>query len=104
MDQAKLNEEMPIVPHGGECCGCIFAIIEGNKVNLMCNECEAVVGTIETKILVGLRGLDSVLVECPYCGAGHIAAGFTELYAYICRSCGAAVELKGAQKKTERPM
>lgn len=47
--------DLPIVPHGVlpgvECCGCIVAVVNDNNVELRCNECDAIVGTIQADIL-----------------------------------------------------
>ena len=53
MDQEfsdELTGLMPVVPHGisgVDCSGRIIAAVEGNDVELRCNECGAVVGVVQ---------------------------------------------------------
>jgi len=65
-----LTGQMPIVPHqailGVECCGCIVAAVEGNSVELRCNECGAVLGVVQADILRALLGLESAEATCPH--------------------------------------
>ena len=49
----ELTSLMPIVAHelaGVDCCGCIVAAVEGDNVELRCNECGAVVGVIQIDV------------------------------------------------------
>ena len=49
-----LPDRFPIIAHesaGVDCCGCIVSIIQGNDVELRCNECGAVVGVVRIEIL-----------------------------------------------------
>jgi endogenous inhibitor of DNA gyrase (YacG/DUF329 family) len=62
----SLADRFPIIPHQGNaagqyCCGCIVAegAIHESTTTLRCNECEMVVGTINTGILVDLVNLAS---------------------------------------------
>jgi predicted RNA-binding Zn-ribbon protein involved in translation (DUF1610 family) len=72
---SELTARMPIIPHetaaGVDCCGCIVAVVEGNNVELRCNECGAVVGVVQLDILKGLFGLDCA-TACPRCGKEHV--------------------------------
>jgi hypothetical protein len=65
---SELTGRMPIVPHGTaagvDCCGCIVAVVEGDNVELRCNECGAVVGVVQLDILKGLIGLDQAKNSC----------------------------------------
>jgi hypothetical protein len=57
----ELTSLMPVVRHGlagVECNGCIVAVVEGGTVELQCNQCEAVVGVVQTGIMEGLLGWD----------------------------------------------
>ncbi len=83
---------MPHVLTGVECCGCISACIEGETVKLVCNECEAVVDTVNLSILTQLLGLDCAKATCPYCGMANTFPGFTEMIAYTYKHCGRGVE------------
>jgi hypothetical protein len=58
MDDAL--KDFPIIPHeatGVDCCGCIVVNVRGNDAELMCNECDAVVGVVNVAILRDLVGL-----------------------------------------------
>jgi hypothetical protein len=86
-----LTGSMPIVPHettGVDCCGCIVAAVDGNNVELRCNECGAVVGVIQIDILRGLLGIECATAKCPHCGTLNKFPGFSEMLAYTCRGCG----------------
>jgi hypothetical protein len=65
-----LTGQMPIVPHraipGVDCWGCIVAAVEGNSVELRCNECGAVLGVVQADILRALLGLESAEATCPH--------------------------------------
>jgi hypothetical protein len=56
-----LTGRMPIVAHedipGVDCCGCIVAAVEGQNVELRCNECGAVVGVVQIDVLRALLDL-----------------------------------------------
>ena len=93
----ELTSRMPIVPHeaaGVDCCGCIVAAVEGDNVELRCNECGAVVGVIQIGILKDLLGLESAAQTCPHCGTLNTAPGFSQMKAYVCTNCGKAVEVQ----------
>jgi ssDNA-binding Zn-finger/Zn-ribbon topoisomerase 1 len=96
---SELTGRMPFVPHekvpGVDCCGCIIAVVEGNKVELRCNECGAVVGVVQLDILKGLLGLDCATTTCPRCGHENSFAGLERMRAYTCRGCGKAVTPQG---------
>jgi hypothetical protein len=58
----------PVVPHrsaGVDCVGCIVPETDGDEITLKCNECGAVVGTIDVAILKALTQAisDSILVH-----------------------------------------
>jgi hypothetical protein len=67
-----LTARMPIVPPGTvtgvDCCGCIVAVVDRSNVELRCNECGAVVGVVQSRIMEGLLGLDCPEAVCPHCG------------------------------------
>jgi hypothetical protein len=57
----ELSGLMPVVPHrlgGGDCDGCIVAVVESDTVELRCNKCGAVVGVVQAGIMEGLLGLE----------------------------------------------
>jgi hypothetical protein len=98
MHAKALNEALPIVPHEVarvDCCGCIVANVEGETVKLFCNECGAVVGTVNLSILTAswagvreshlpvlrqgqhlprLYGDDRVHLQASWAGSGASAA------------------------------
>lgn len=81
--------ELPIVPHevaGVDCCGCITAEVNGDDVELRCNECGALVGTVQIDIFRGLLGLDGAKAECPHCGEINRFPGFPEMVTYTCKA------------------
>src|SRR6476620_6903550 len=92
---AELTSRMPIVPHstaaGVDCCGCIIAAVQGNNVELRCNESGTVVGVVHLDILKGLLGLECATATCPHCGKVNTFSGFTKVSAYVCAECGKAV-------------
>ena len=64
---SDLNNLLPIIPHestGVDCCGCMIAREHGNDTELLCNECGAVLGVMNTAILNDLISL------MPSTGAG----------------------------------
>jgi hypothetical protein len=47
-------DDFPIIPHesaGVDCLGCLIVNVRGNDAELVCNECGAVVGVMNTGIL-----------------------------------------------------
>jgi len=55
-----LPNAFPHIPHesaGVDCCGCIVPKVLGNDAELRCNECGAVVGVVNTRILEDLVSL-----------------------------------------------
>jgi len=52
------NEELPIVPHSDvgdpECCGCLTTVERGDQIDIICNECGALVRTVPTAEVVQL--------------------------------------------------
>src|ERR1022692_129484 len=51
--------DFPTIPHDptGECCGCIILRESGKDLELVCNECRAVVGKVNAVILQDLVSL-----------------------------------------------
>jgi hypothetical protein len=92
----ELTGRMPVVPQGAitgvDCCGCIVAAVEGDNVELRCNECGAVVGVMQIGILMGLLGLESATEKCPHCGTLNTVPGISQMRAYVSPNCGKAVE------------
>lgn len=99
------NDEVigTVIPHADfgdpECCGCLNGIIRGQQADIVCNECRNVVRSVPATNLrralneMELR-LDLATAKCPYCGAVHVAPGFSELIAFKCDNCGQTAKLE----------
>ena len=100
-----LTGQIPIVPHetaaGVDCGGCIVAAVEGNSVELRCNECGAVVGVVQVDILKALLGLECAQATCPHCAKLNTFPGFSKMSRYVCDECGKAVEVEGDAEHVE---
>jgi hypothetical protein len=82
-----------------DCCGCLSGIIRGDVAEIVCNECEAVVGSVAPAELQHTLDemeltLDVASARCRRCGTIHLASGFSKLIAFVCDQCGEAVRLK----------
>ena len=53
---------------GVDCCVCIVGRVDGDNVELQCNECRAVVGVVQIDVFRGLLRLDYATAICPQCG------------------------------------
>ena len=87
------HAELPIVPHGGDCCGCLLAVERGEEADLVCNECGAIIATVPTdqapQILLRLAMNEGMCnATCPHCGAFKVILVFTSVDAFTCRECG----------------
>jgi hypothetical protein len=96
----RLNhDELPIVPHNDDCCGCLIVVERGDDADLVCNECLAVIRTVPTdeapQILLRMAMDEGMCTEtCPHCQALNTFPGFTSIEAYICVECGEGVSVK----------
>jgi hypothetical protein len=96
----------PIIPHADfgdhDCCGCLFGLVRGDKAEIRCNECGALICTVATPDLqrtlteMELSG-DVASAICPHCGSVHLAPGFSQLIGFVCDGCGKAVLVTGAR-------
>jgi len=81
MDAKALNAA-PIVPRevaaGVDCCAHLTDIGE-RRWKLVCNECGAVVGTIDLAILTQLLGLECAEAPCAHCGRANTFPGITAM-------------------------
>ena len=96
-----MEEPLPIVPHeflGADCCGCLCPIVHGNEAALLCNECGEVVATVlasdveRTLLEMAMKG-GICSATCPHCGAVNTFIGFSSMQAYVCKECGAGVDV-----------
>jgi DNA-directed RNA polymerase subunit RPC12/RpoP len=74
----------------------------GDKVELFCNECSAIVRNVPVeelqKTLDGMvLDMDFASAKCPHCGAINLLPGFTEMLAFICLECGRTVSANLAE-------
>jgi hypothetical protein len=86
--------------HGApKCPGLLFAVApDGDDVaDFVCNECEAVVRTVPLaevdatiEAMRADKGEGPALV-CPHCGRTNEFPGYSQVFAWICRSCGKGV-------------
>jgi hypothetical protein len=91
-----------IVPHellGAECCGCLVPVISGDKADLVCNECNALIRTVPTaeaeQTLAQLAVSDEICsAKCPRCEALNTFPGFSAMHAFTCRECGEGVAVE----------
>jgi hypothetical protein len=101
-DYLELDVIVPhdIVAEDDCCCGCLIAIRRGDKAEIHCNECDAL---IETARLDELQTTISRLAlpmwqtvtsqRCPHCGAVNVFPGFSAMEAFICKQCGEGVRV-----------
>jgi hypothetical protein len=81
-----------------DCCGCLCAIVRGDQADVVCNECNTVVRTVPAvKLRQTLDEMELTLelssAVCPYCGSVNVFPGFSQIVAFVCRECGASVNL-----------
>lgn len=73
----------PITPHevtGAKCCGYVVPRVTGNDAELVCNECGAVVGVVNTAIL---RDLLSVISDGSATAPSQLLRSHAELRAAL---------------------
>jgi hypothetical protein len=88
--------EMPIlVPHTDygdqECCGIIMPVESGDQADLVCNECGAVISSVEPTLLRMAMSGGLCSETCPHCGQLNTFPGFSSMEAYTCRHCDLGV-------------
>jgi hypothetical protein len=92
-----------ILPHSDfgdpECCGLLLPFERGDFVNIIRNDCSAIVQTVEAADL--RRTLDEMQLKldvaserCPFCRSVNLLPGFSQMLAFTCRSCGRVVVVK----------
>ena len=93
----SLTSMATILPHADfgdpECCGCIFAVLRGHNVDIVCSECAAVVRTVSAADLPGTfnemeLSLGLASAKCRYCGSVNLFPGYSRMRAFACRVCG----------------
>lgn len=98
-DEDLIRTTIPHSEFGNpECCGCLTATVIADTAVIACNECGAVVkmvpaGEIHNAIAQLETQLETATSTCPHCGAVSRFPGFSEMLAFICRSCGRGVDL-----------
>jgi len=103
--------EGPILPHQDfgdpECCGTLWPLIREDQpdtADIICNECDVVVKTVAVADLQRTLDemeltLDVCTAKCPHCGKVNVFTGFSEMLAYTCRECGAAVKVSDVDRR-----
>src|SRR5580698_9236438 len=92
----RYMREMPIlVPHTDygdqECCGIIMPVESGDQADLVCNECGAVISSVEPTLLRMAMSGGLCSETCPHCGQLNTFPGFSSMEAYTCRHCDLGV-------------
>jgi hypothetical protein len=99
--------ETTTMPHAcfgdPDCCGCLAGLTEGDRADIVCNECSTVILSVPAPSLRGtLDGLELSLevatAICPHCGVVNLLSGFSRVIAFTCRECG-----RGAEPPTDPP-
>lgn len=102
-ETGDINDRLPIVPHqttgDPDCCGCLYVRIEGDRAEIVCNECEAVLRTVPIddveRVFNELAETDVCCsARCPHCGAINVFPGMTTIEAFICDKCGEGVKVE----------
>ena len=104
--------EIPIlVPHADygdqECCGIIMPVERGDRADLVCNECGAIissvaVGEAEPTLLRMAMSNGFCSGTCPHCAELNTFPGFDSIDAYTCRHCDLGVVVnKTIRRRTE---
>jgi ribosomal-protein-serine acetyltransferase len=97
------NEELPIVPHSDfgdpDCCGCLITVERVDQVDIVCNDCGAVVRTVPSPeavqaLLQMAIAHGACSATCPHCGALNTFPGWSSIQAYVCRECGEGVVVR----------
>jgi hypothetical protein len=99
----KKPEEWPILAHADfgadDCDGCLFPVITGDRADITCNSCGAVVRSVPVEDLQRTfdemeLSLESCATEmCPHCRHVNVFPGWQGMMAYTCEKCGVVVRL-----------
>jgi uncharacterized protein (DUF983 family) len=93
----------PIIPHEDvadvDCCGCLFVQVRGERAEITCNECGAVIRTVPAEeaaavmagLIVDMSTKAICSARCPHCGALNTFPGFSAIDAFVCSECGQGV-------------
>jgi DNA-directed RNA polymerase subunit RPC12/RpoP len=80
-----------------ECCGLLFPVERGEESDIACNECGTVI--LSVPAAAARRTMDHMELaqdvaseRCPHCGSVNLFPGFSRMFAFTCRGCGAAVK------------
>jgi hypothetical protein len=98
-DASNPKNGWPIIPHetlGADCCGCLIVQVRGDKADIICNQCAALIRTVSVEDLEGvlteMARTDTIgSVRCPHCGALNTFPDFSTIEAFICCECGEGV-------------
>ena len=94
------------VPHevatGADCDGCLTVVERGDLVEIICDACGTMIDTVPID-RAGLRLMELASDEicsarCPHCGAINVFRGYTVIEAFICRECGAGVNVERSEQ------
>ena len=94
---------LPVVPHesiaGVDCCGCLIVVERGDQIDILCNECHALVATVppaeaEATLLAMAMAQGVCSAACPHCGAHNVFIGITQMEAFVCHECGMGVTIQ----------
>ena len=96
-----INRRMPIIPHeslGADCCGCFVVHLDGDRADVVCNECQLVIRSGSVKdieaALLQLAQTDVICsAVCTHCAALNTFPGLSTVEAFICSECGQGVEV-----------
>ena len=96
------NTRLTTMPHSSfgdeDCCGRLEAFMRGDKADIICGECGALIRTVpaadlERTLTEMELTLDFVTEICPHCSKANVMSGFSAIMAYTCRECGEVVRL-----------
>jgi hypothetical protein len=92
---------LPIIVHesfGIDCCGCLIVHVTGDRADIVCNECGAVIRTVqvgEVQAVMSEMAQTDVIssARCTHCGALNTFPGMSSVEAFICSECGEGVDV-----------
>jgi hypothetical protein len=98
---SDINNQLPIIPHetlGADCCGCLYVRVHGERAEIVCNECAAVIRSVRLsdveRAARELAPTDTICsAVCPHCGAVNTFQGMTVIDAFVCFECGEGVSV-----------
>jgi hypothetical protein len=99
---ARDEQGFPIIPHevatGADCCGCLIVQVRSDQADITCNECGAVVRTVNaglaSAVMVEMASTGICSARCTHCGALNTFSGTSAIEAFICSECGESVAVR----------